>query len=120
MSNPNQLQNRKLDVESFASLIRIYSCKNLKENSYDLVFMELEMPVMGGFDAVAAIRAAEKKSATRMSIVALSAHAPEEQRDACIKAGMDDYLMKPIDIKLLRALLQKFAPMRTDRANAPA
>ena len=111
---------KKQGVQSVMVNNGVEAIENLKENSYDLVFMDLEMPVMGGFDAVAAIRAAEKKSATRMSIVALSAHAPEEQRDACIKAGMDDYLMKPIDIKLLRALLQKFAPMRTDRANAPA
>ena len=72
--------------------------------------MDLEMPVMGGFEAVAAIREAEKQSGTRMALVALSAHAPDEQRESCITAGMDDYLMKPINTKALQAVLQRFAP----------
>ncbi len=86
--------------------------EDLRKNNYDLVFMDLEMPVMGGFEAVAAIREEEKKTGTRMSIVALSAHPPEEQRDPCIAAGMDDYLMKPFDVKALQATLRRFAPSR--------
>jgi signal transduction histidine kinase/ActR/RegA family two-component response regulator len=115
-----ELLLKKQGVQSVMVNNGVEAIENLKENSYDLVFMDLEMPVMGGFDAVAAIRAAEKNSAMRMLIVALSAHAPEEQRDHCIKAGMDDYLMKPIDTKLLLALLQKYAPKRADRSSAPA
>jgi len=90
--------------------------ENLRHNSYDLVFMDLEMPVMGGFDAVAAIREHEKTTTTRMSIVALSAHPPEEQRDLCIAAGMDDYLMKPFDVKALLAILRRFVPARLSAA----
>ncbi len=86
--------------------------ENLRQNSYDLIFMDLEMPVMGGFEAVAAIREDEKKTGKRMSIVALSAHPPEEQREPCIAAGMDDFLMKPIDVKALHTLLRRFAPVR--------
>jgi CheY-like chemotaxis protein len=74
--------------------------------------MDLEMPKMGGFEAVAAIREHEKSLNRRSNIVALSAHAPAEQRDNCIAAGMDDYMMKPIDVKVLQALLSKFAPER--------
>jgi signal transduction histidine kinase/CheY-like chemotaxis protein len=86
----------------------------LQGNEYDLIFMDLEMPTMGGIDAVAAIRAAEKAQGQgkHTNIVALSAHAPEQERDHCIAAGMDDYMMKPIDVKVLHALLQKFAPER--------
>jgi signal transduction histidine kinase/ActR/RegA family two-component response regulator len=86
--------------------------ENLRSNEYDLVFMDLEMPVMGGFEAVAAIRDHEKTVGRHSTIVALSAHAPEQERDNCIAAGMDDYMMKPIDVKVLHALLQKFAPER--------
>jgi CheY-like chemotaxis protein len=86
--------------------------ENLRNEAYDLVFMDLEMPIMGGFEAVAAIREYEKSQGRHNMIVALSAHAPEEERDHCIAAGMDDYLMKPIDVKLLHAMLGKFAPER--------
>lgn len=91
--------------------------ENLRGNEYDLIFMDLEMPVMGGFEAVAAIREHEKTAGRRSTIVALSAHAPEQERDHCLAAGMDDYLMKPIDVKLLQAMLHKYAPERA-AANA--
>lgn len=86
--------------------------EHLRDNEYDLVFMDLEMPVMGGFEAVAAIREYEKTAGRRSTIVALSAHAPEQERDHCLAAGMDDYLMKPIDMKLLQAMLHKYSPER--------
>jgi signal transduction histidine kinase/CheY-like chemotaxis protein len=85
---------------------------NLREHEYDLVFMDLEMPVMGGIEAVAQIRAREQGTGRRALIVALSAHAPEDERDHCIAAGMDDYMMKPINIAALSALLEKYAPAR--------
>ncbi|MEQ1773292.1 MAG: ATP-binding protein [Burkholderiales bacterium] len=113
-----ELLLKKQGVQSVMVNNGAEAIENLRQNSYDLVFMDLEMPVMGGFDAVAAIREDEKNKGTRMSIVALSAHAPEEQRDYCLAAGMDDYLMKPIDIKLLRTLLQRFAPVRTEAGRA--
>ena len=111
-----ELLLKKQGVQSVMVNNGAEALENLRQNSYDLVLMDLEMPVMGGFDAVAAIREEEKNKGTRMSIVALSAHAPDEQREYCIAAGMDDYLMKPIDVKALQALLQRFAPVRTEAA----
>ena len=107
-----ELLLKKQGVQSVMVSNGAEAIENLGQNGYDLVLMDLEMPVMGGFEAVAAIREAEKKSGTRVSIVALSAHSPEEQREPCMAAGMDDYLMKPIDVKALRVLLQRFAPAR--------
>ncbi len=86
--------------------------ENLRGNAYDLVFMDLEMPVMDGFEAVAAIREREKTQGGHAMIAALSAHAPEQERDHCIASGMDDYMMKPIDVKVLHALLRKYLPER--------
>jgi len=105
-----ELLLKKQGVQSVMVSNGVEAIENLGQNSYDLVFMDLEMPVMGGFEAVAAIREAEKQSGTRMAIVALSAHAPDEQRESCITAGMDDYLMKPINTKALQAVLHRFAP----------
>lgn len=90
--------------------------ENLRQNSYDLIFMDLEMPVMGGLEAVAAIREEEKTSGRRALIVALSAHTPEEQRAPCIAAGMDDYLMKPFDVKSLQETLLRHVPARLTSA----
>jgi signal transduction histidine kinase/ActR/RegA family two-component response regulator len=112
-----ELLLKKQGVQSVMVSNGAEAVENLSHNSYDLVLMDLEMPVMGGLDAVAAIRKAEKQTGKRLSIVALSAHAPEEQRALCLEAGMDDYLMKPIDTKLLRVLLQRFAPVRAGADN---
>ena len=90
----------------------VEAVENLRQHEYDLVFMDLEMPVMGGIEAVAAIRKYEKTQGRHTMITALSAHAPEQERDHCIAAGMDDYMMKPIDVKVLHALLRKYAPER--------
>ena len=76
--------------------------ENIRTNTYDLVFMDLEMPIMGGIEAVAKIREFENTLGRHTMIAALSAHAPEDERDHCIAAGMDDYMMKPIDVKVLR------------------
>jgi signal transduction histidine kinase/CheY-like chemotaxis protein len=105
-----ELLLKKQGVQSVMVSNGMEAIENLGQNSYDLIFMDIEMPVMGGFEAVAAIREAEKQSGTRISIVALSAHAPDEQRESCIAAGMDDYLMKPINTKALQAVLHRFAP----------
>ena len=113
-----ELLLKKQGVQSVMVNNGVEAIENLRQNSYDLVFMDLEMPVMGGFDAVAAIRKEEAQTGKRASIIALSAHAPSEQRDICMQSGMDEYLMKPIDTKLLRALLQRFAPVRAGEAPA--
>jgi signal transduction histidine kinase/ActR/RegA family two-component response regulator len=107
-----ELLLKKQGVESVLVDNGAQAVENLRQNSYDLVFMDLEMPVMGGFEAVAAIREEEKKTGKHMLIVALSAHAPEEQRAPCIAAGMDDYLMKPFDVKALQETLRRYAPAR--------
>ena len=93
----------------------VEAVENLRNHTYDLIFMDLEMPVMGGIEAVTKIRAYENAlppPGRHTMIAALSAHAPEQERDHCIAAGMDDYMMKPIDVKVLHELLRKYAPVR--------
>lgn len=113
-----ELLLKKQGVESVMVDNGAEAVKNLRENSYDLVFMDLEMPVMGGFEAVAVIREGEKNTGKRTTIIALSAHPPEEQREPCLAAGMDEFLMKPIDVKALTAMLRRFAPASTQKSGA--
>jgi signal transduction histidine kinase/ActR/RegA family two-component response regulator len=73
---------------------------------YDLVFMDLQMPELDGIDATKQI-IAEHPPGRRPTIVALTANAFDEDREACLAAGMDDYLSKPLKTETLEAALQR-------------
>jgi CheY-like chemotaxis protein/HPt (histidine-containing phosphotransfer) domain-containing protein len=79
----------------------------LEHTAFDIVLMDLQMPVMGGLEATAAIRAREGASGTRQRIVAMTAHAMASDRELCLAAGMDGYMSKPIDPKKLFALVEE-------------
>lgn len=74
----------------------------------DLIFMDIQMPVMGGVEATQAIRAREISGAEPLPIVALTAHALKGRREEYLAAGMDHYLTKPIDISALSEILNLY------------
>ncbi len=81
----------------------------LETVAYDLVFMDVQMPVMDGFEATAAIRSSRTAAINpRVPIIAMTAHAMKGDRERCLKAGMDDYIPKPIVPKSLAAVLDKW------------
>ena len=76
--------------------------------AFDLILMDVQMPVMDGYAATQAIRAAEQGGGRHVPIVALTAHAMKGDRELCLKAGMDDYLGKPIRRRELAAVLERW------------
>ena len=84
------------------------ACQKLDERSFDLVLMDLQMPVMGGIEATLEIRSREDELSS-VPIWALTAHAMRSAQAECEKAGMDGVLTKPIDRKLLRDVLLQVA-----------
>jgi len=84
----------------------------LEKENFDLVLMDVQMPVMDGFEAVAAIRAREAQTGGHVRIVAMTASAMEGDRQRCLDGGMDGYIAKPIRVQDLTAALHEAAMLR--------
>jgi CheY-like chemotaxis protein len=92
----------------------------LQEESFDLIFMDIQMPIMGGLEATQRIRAGEQGTGARVPIVSMTAHAMSSDRDRCMQVGMDGYLTKPIRIAEVHAVLEAWLPERAlDAVQAP-
>jgi signal transduction histidine kinase/CheY-like chemotaxis protein len=80
------------------------------QGGIDMVLMDIQMPVLDGFGATEAIRQAESLTGAHVPIIALTAHALEGYREKCLAAGMDDFLTKPLQPKVLRETLSLWSP----------
>ncbi len=93
------VENGQLAVERFAQA---------KEGEFDAILMDVQMPVMNGYEATKAIRALKRKDAGEIPIIAMTANAfAEDVRDA-LEAGMNVHLAKPIDIELLKKTVKQY------------
>jgi len=108
--NPvNQLLAVRL-VEKLGHVVFVASTgeeavKLYEQEMPDIVLMDVQMPVMDGFEASAAIRSLEAVTGRRVRIIALTAHALQGYREECLNAGMDDYLSKPVRLNDLARTL---------------
>jgi signal transduction histidine kinase/ActR/RegA family two-component response regulator len=84
--------------------------------TFDLIFMDVQMPEMGGFEATSRIREAELATGRHTPIAAMTAHAMAGDRECCLKAGMNDYLSKPLDKMAVLALLDRVSAARFNQA----
>ncbi|TSK08524.1 MAG: PAS domain S-box protein [Geobacter sp.] len=92
--------------------------RKVAQNSYDLVLMDMQMPVMDGLEATARIRSNPAKD--RLPIVAMTANALPSDRAACLAAGMNDYITKPFDPAILRATVLKWVGLSEGERSSKA
>jgi CheY-like chemotaxis protein len=79
----------------------------VEKEQFDLVLMDVQMPVMGGYEATGLIREREKSTGTHIPIVAMTAHAMKGDREQTLQAGMDDYVSKPVNQDALFKVIEK-------------
>jgi two-component system, sensor histidine kinase and response regulator len=78
-----------------------------RQQGIDVILMDVQMPVMDGYDATAEIRRLESGAGRRVPIIALTAHAPQGSQQECFAAGMDAYISKPIDLRKLTEAVEQ-------------
>ncbi len=98
-----------LEVEHAENGKRAVEMFNNSENGYyDLIFMDIQMPVMNGYEATKAIRMLDKDDAASIPIVAMTANAFTEDMEAALKSGMNGHIAKPLDFGQLTNILSKW------------
>ena len=103
-----QLMLARLGIEATIVTNGLGALEAVRQAHYDVVLMDVQMPTMDGLEATRRIRS-ERSDAERPFIVAMTASALVEDRDACTTAGMDDYLAKPVRADDLRSMLTRVA-----------
>lgn len=113
--NPVNMLLAKTIVRSLIPEASIYEAKNgleavesFKIVSPDIIFMDIQMPEMSGYEATQEIRILEQNSSQHVPIVALTAGTVKGEHERCIEAGMDDYLSKPILVSDISEMLFKY------------
>ena len=81
--------------------------KNASEGDYDLIIMDIQMPVMNGYEATREIRKLSNSMLANIPIIAMTADAFEEDRALAFEAGMNEHVAKPIDITKMRESIAK-------------
>ncbi len=79
-----------------------------KSGHFDIILMDVQMPEMDGLQATAAIRELEQQSSWHVPIVAMTAYAGKDDRDKCLRAGMDDYLSKPVKPQQMIEIIRRY------------
>jgi CheY-like chemotaxis protein len=94
----------------------------LAKETFDVVFMDVQMPRMDGLAATAAIRKIERErgDGSHQTVIALTAHAMQGDQERCLAAGMDGFLAKPIGVRQIEEILQKYMGLRAEPPNSTA
>ena len=80
----------------------------VEENYYDAILMDVQMPIMDGYEATRTIRALPRKDVSTLPIIAMTANAMDEDKEAALKNGMTDHISKPINVDVFISILCKY------------
>jgi two-component system, sensor histidine kinase and response regulator len=109
-----QLEDAKVQVDLAEN--GEVAVRMVKDNQYDLVLMDMQMPVMDGIEATRAIRSDARFD--DLPIIAMTANAMSADRDRCLEAGMNDHIAKPIEPQELFMMLTQWIRSGSSRARA--
>ncbi|TAE26779.1 MAG: response regulator [Candidatus Kapaibacterium sp.] len=113
-SNPS-LSYHLSFAENGERAVQCFEEQRVAQIPFDLVLMDIQMPVMDGFEATKVIREQEKiHNNPRVPIIAITAHVMEHYREKCLAIGMNDYLAKPVKKKQLNDMIEKWLEQRTN------
>jgi CheY-like chemotaxis protein len=105
----------KLGYKPEKALNGLEALEAVKRKNYDVILMDIQMPIMDGIECTQKIR---QKQGTQPVIIAMTANAMAGDREKCIQAGMDDYISKPVKLEDLVNLLKKWCPSKNEQFNS--
>jgi CheY-like chemotaxis protein len=102
------LEPTQLEIDCAINGAQALNMYKQKPDAYDLIFMDLQMPEMDGYEATRRIRALPHQRAGSVPIIAMTANVFREDVEKCISAGMNDHLGKPLKLEEVISLLNKY------------
>lgn len=116
------IKRKGWEIEAVFSGDRVFPL--LQEKKFDIILMDIQMPLMDGFEATRQIRENERLTGEHIPIIALTAHAMKGDMEKCMEAGMDEYISKPIDeeelYKKILSVHEKFSINKNGNRYFPA
>jgi CheY-like chemotaxis protein len=102
------LEDTGLTIECAENGAKALSMIEAASNKYDIVFMDVQMPMMDGLEATRCIRALPGHRCDRLPIIAMTANIFKDDIEDCLAAGMDSHIGKPLDIDKVMEILRKY------------
>ena len=110
------LENSGFQVESASDgSIAVDMVRGSEEGYYDLILMDIQMPVMDGYEATCAIRYLPRQDVAQIPIIAMTANAFEEDKERALQNGMNAHVAKPLNVDILLATLEKILSGRQEQ-----
>ncbi|MEW4411691.1 response regulator [Clostridium sp. AN503] len=98
--------------EAFDGAEAVQKISQAKEGYYDLIFMDIQMPNMNGYEATRAIRALGREDMAEIPIIAMTANAFDEDIRLALRSGMDAHFAKPLEVRKLEQILNRYLPQK--------